>query len=790
MLKYFTSDLRRNIIKIFCLSTGLAIGLLLVAKVYFDIAFDTSLPDVERIYIATESAEQMGEYKEYRHTPGAIAPGLKRYVPQVEAATRITYSIFSDTKFATPDGRKFLVSSVRLADSCFFDVIKPGIIQGDPHEALAVEWKCMIPESLAKKIGSDVMGMRIVSSDIGENRELEIAGVYRDFPLNSSFDNGIIVSLATIPHITYDGREGWIGNDVYSSYVRINKNSTPDDTKPHISKMLTENIPEEILTEGKFNIGLTPLAGNHTSNPGVRSMNRMLSMLAIIILIGSSLNYLLVVIAQMQWRSKEMAIRKCYGTDNRHIFSMVIGENLLFMFISLAIAAVIVASLSSECEQLLGVKASVLLSSWKVWLIEISVCLALLCVTGVIPAWLYCKTPVSSAFRKNAHGKRLWKLSLLALEFAASVFLFCLLVLIGRQYCHISNADVGYDCDNLAMADIHRVPEEERLKLVEELRKLGNVEGVASAHQDFTSYAAGNSIYPRDDYMKQVNIADMYYANPGIFKVMGMDFIQGGPFEAFAGSNSHQVVVEKGFIDDIRKIQNFEGNHIVGRDFLITGHIDENGNNEFEVKGVIGDIRKNGFNIDDADLRSGVIFPTTDICRNLYVRFNNMTPAALEEARKVIDTLFPEEEIVLMPVKSRLDAINSPVLRFGMSVMISGIVIILITLTGLVGYAADEVNRRAKEIAIRKVNGMSVNRILRMFCTDILKIAVPAMIAGFAAALIVGKEWISQFTDQTSLSPLSMLAAVFIILLIVILVVTACCFGVVRANPVKYLREE
>lgn len=790
MLKYFTSDLRRNIIKIFCLSSGLAVGLLLVAKVYFDLAFDSSLPDVERIYIVTESIEQMGEYKEYQMTAGAIAPGLKRYVPQVEAATRITYNILADSKFTTPDGRKFLASSVCLADSCFFDVIKPGIIQGDPHEALAVEWKCMIPESLANRIGDEVMGMRIVFPDMGETRVLEVAGVYRDFPLNSSFDNSIFVSLATIPHISWDGRENWIGNDSYHSYVRINSNANTEDMKPHISKMLSDNIPAEILSEAKFNIGLTPLAGNHTSNPGVMSMNRMLSLLAIIILIGASLNYLLVVIAQMQWRAKEMAVRKCYGTDNRHIFSMVIGENLIFMLISLAIAAIIVASLSSECEQLLGVKASVLLSSWKVWIIEISICLALLCATGVIPAWLYCRTPVSNAFRKNIQGKRIWKLSLLAVEFAASAFLFCLLVLVGRQYYLISNADMGYDYDNLAMANIHRVPVEGRGKLVEQLRNLSNVEGVATADQDFTSYAAGNNIYPHDDNMKQVNIADMYYANPDIFKVMGMDFIQGGPFEAFTDSTLHQAVVEKGFINDLHKIQDFEGDRIVGRNFRITGHVDENDNNEFEVKGVIGEIKKNGFNIDDADLRSGVIFPTTTFRNNLYVRFNRMTPEALEQARKMIDTLFPDDEILLMPVKSRIDAINSPVLRFGMLVMISGIVIILITLTGLVGYTADEVNRRAKEIAIRKVNGMSVKRILRMFCTDALKIAVPAMIAGFAAALIVGKEWISQFTDQVSLSPLSMLAAVFMILVIIILVVTACCLGVIRANPVKYIHEE
>lgn len=81
MKRSFTYDFRRNLIKVFCLSTGLAIGLLLVAKVYFEQTYDSSLPDIDRICYVTESVEMSGEYREYNSTPGAVAPGLKRSVP-------------------------------------------------------------------------------------------------------------------------------------------------------------------------------------------------------------------------------------------------------------------------------------------------------------------------------------------------------------------------------------------------------------------------------------------------------------------------------------------------------------------------------------------------------------------------------------------------------------------------------------------------------------------------------------------------------------------------------------
>lgn len=74
MIRIFTSDLKRNITKTICLTLGLAIGFLLVAKVYFEQTYDAFLPDSERIYMVTESAVHNGEYMEYDGTPDAIAP--------------------------------------------------------------------------------------------------------------------------------------------------------------------------------------------------------------------------------------------------------------------------------------------------------------------------------------------------------------------------------------------------------------------------------------------------------------------------------------------------------------------------------------------------------------------------------------------------------------------------------------------------------------------------------------------------------------------------------------------
>lgn len=787
MFKFFTSDFRRNIIKVFCLAMGMAIGMLLVAKVYFEQTIDAFIDGSERIYMLMESIEMNGEYMEYDQTAGAIAPGVKRYAPMVESATRRTM-VFGEMTVLTPDGRSFTVPDLEMADSSFFTVIPRPIVAGNAAEALEVAWSCMIPRSLAEKIGGDVVGMRLVSPDFGMDRSVVVGGVYEDFNTNSTFENGIYMSLSTLPYISYDGRENWIGNDRYRSYARLMPGAKPEEVKPYIRRMLEENIDKEDLERSNYDIPIKPLLGYYTSMPGVQTMNWVIGILALIILASSALNYLLIVLAQMQWRAKEMAVRKCYGTSRRHIFGMVVGESLVFMLISLGMAAVIVASLAAECEQLLGAAASDMLANSKFWLIGLGICLLLLFITGVVPAWMYCHTPVTQAFRRHTGSRRTWKLAMLAVQFFASAFLFCLLVVVGRQYAHLNTTDIGYDYKNLATASLHRIDPSQRGKLVEELRHLSCVAGVSTAYQDYTGRASGNNVWT-DDYEKQVNIADCYEVNPDIFEVMGMEFVQGRPFDAVTDTVSRKIVVDERFIETYHKISGEEDNDIVGKTVKITEHSD-NGTVEFEIVGVVRELKRNGFNLDYADMRAAVIFPSSFNLVNLYVRFHDMNEASLAEVRSVIDSMFPGGDVTLVTVKSKIDAANQPIRRFGSSVMIAGIVIILITLIGLVGYAADEVRSRAKEIAVRKVNGMSVASILRMLCADVAKVAVPSLLVGGVGAYIVGKEWVSQFTEQAGMNLVPLLLTLVAILVVLMLVVIGASLSVARTNPIVYLRNE
>lgn len=776
--------MKKTVIKIICLGLGLAMGLLLIAKVYFEQTYDCFYPDADRIYKVKESFVMNGEYDEYQNTAGAIGPGVKEYTPQVEAATRYTY-LEGETTVETDDKRKYSVDAICLADSCLFDVLPREIIAGDYKQVLAVTDQCMIPRSLAEKIGGNVIGMRLNIPEQSEDAFCVVGGVYEDYPLNSTVPSAIFLSLKTIGKYMHDGTQNWIGNDRYSTFVRLAKGADAKMTTKYLDKMVREHVDKETLDMCNYKIMVKPLKDEHLSDQSAKTMIWIQTLLAAMLLLCAALNYLLIVFGQMVGRSKEMAIRKCYGTSPRGIIGMVLREGTVHLFLSLAVAGVLLYAFQGEVETLLGTSVTELLFNQGVMWLLAAVCLFILLITGVLPGWLYARIPVSTVFRKYNESRRVWKRSLLAVQFVAAGFLFCLLILTGRQYSLMVNDNPGYDCNNMLHVGLWGIPHEERTKAVTELKRLSCVKDVTSAYQGLLEWCSGDNVWEEGKEDKQFNIADMYGCNPNFFSVLGIPVIQGTTFFEHADSTDNQVMVDEVFVKEMKK--HFDWNDdVIGRSVIITGHGETNG--MFTICGVFRHIRLG--NICNEDPRGAAIFYTPYIMSNMYIRVSEASTETIAEVQKVIDKLFPTRDITVYNIKTELAGMYDTQRNFRDSVMIAGIVTIVIAFIGLIGYTADEVNRRRKEIAIRKVNGARVNEIVMLFIKDMLMISVPSLIVGGVAATIVGRKWLTQFSEQVSLAPWLSVACIAAIVAVLVAVVILNCRRIAMSNPVDYLKNE
>lgn len=132
----------------------------------------------------------------------------------------------------------------------------------------------------------------------------------------------------------------------------------------------------------------------------------------------------------------------------------------------------------------------------------------------------------------------------------------------------------------------------------------------------------------------------------------------------------------------------------------------------------------------------------------------------------------------------------NPVRVFRNATVVAGVVMFFIMLMGLLGYTADEVQRRSKEIAIRKVNGAEASSILSLLGRDVLWVAGPAVLVGVAASWYVNSLWMEMFSAQASMSAV----AYVLIGLIVLAVIMACVlwksWRIANENPVLSIKSE
>lgn len=773
---------RHNGIKILSLGVGLAVGLVLIAKVYFEQSYDDFFPDGDRIYQIQEMVERDGTLAEYGQVSGAIAPGMKEEIPEVEVATRFT-SIEDEAVFTTSDKKKYFANFV-LADSCLFDVFPRRILIGNAKEILSRPMYVMVSQEIADKIGGDVVG-KTFEVDEAPGRVLTIGGVFETIPENSHLDYDILVSMPSIGKFMWDGTHNWVGNDRYQGYVKLLPGVAPESIKPGIRRMQEKNQPLEEMKKAGVDLsyGLRPLSELHSGDSGVKRMMVLLSLLAFTLIFTATMNYILVVISSIVNRSKEVAVHKCYGATGRNIHSMVLSETLVHLLISLLLAVFLIFVFQGTVESLLDVSLGALFFS-EGSLLLVGICVVVFLATGLIPSYLFTRIPVASAFRSFRENRRLWKLILLFLQFVFTGFLVTLLVIIGKQYTFMVNDNPGYSYDKLAYCSLAGVDSTARQKVIDEVMRLPEVAKTSTFSQLLLGGVSGNNISLPGDDRELFNIADLYWVANGYLDLMEIPVVDGRSFTEDV-STSDEVMVSRSFVKKMELLVGWKDG-VIGKSILVTEHSDNN--QPFTICGVYEDFRVGSISAQDD--RPTVMFYGKKWNPYLMVKYHELTPDAMRNTQDVIKRLLPDKEIVLNAYRVEMVDQYSDSRKFRDAVLIGGIVTLLISLIGLIGYVNDELNRRRSELAIRKVNGATLREILTLFLREITWIALYALAIGGGIAYFTALKWQDQFAEKIPLAWYIFVGCGLSVLLVILSVACMNCWRAANENPVNCLKND
>ena len=786
------------LIKVLSLGIGLAVGIVLIAKVFFELSYDSFYKDIDRVYNINTWISMQGNEKDYGQVSGAVAVGFMEEVPGVESGTRTTF-VFNGDTYLDEDGNK-LSGTLVCADTCFFKVFDRPILAGDPVKALGKWGSVMVSRSFAEKMAdqvghdgnvtpdligglSSVIGKQIANEDM-DGLKLTIEGVFEDFPKNGSLDYDILLSMETYGK---QSTENWNGNDRYKGYVKLMPGVDPNTLADAIRKMQEAHQPlEQIEAQGStFRYFLKPFNKMHTSDPQIRQQVILLSIVAALLILISLLNYILIVISSLVKRSKEVGVRKCYGAEGKHIYVMLTQEASIHILLSLALAAVIIFAGRGIVENLLGVPFQTLLVPQSIVAIG-AVILFVLIISIVVPAELYQRIPVYAALKNYTENSRNWKLGLLGVQVLINVFLVVMMIIIGRQYLKVSHADTGYDYDNLYYISIFDGDRQAVTRAVRTLESLPEVSGVGAAYNLPFQGSNGDNVYLPDDDRELFNIADQYECSDGFYDLMGIEFMEGR-----APRDSSEIVVDEKFVKKIAEFADWSDG-AVGKQVFITGHDRSRGSERsyFTISGVyrsyiIGNLT--GVDQRPSALFYGEIGGMSSWMPHVLFK---MQPASMAKVKEALEKALEGREINIISYEEQMRAAYDDSKKMRNTMAIGSVFSLLIALLGLIGFIKDESLRRSKEMAVRKINGATTRDILGAFSIDIMKLSITAALIACISAFFVARRWLEQFAEKVSLNPLYFIGGALLVLFIVLGVVVLNCLRIARANPVESLKNE
>ena len=775
------------VIKVLSLGVGLAVGIVLIAKVFFELSYDSFYKNVDLVYRIQSTYVMNDEPGEYGQVSGGVTTGFMNEVPGVQYATRTTFR-FNKNIYLDEDKNK-LEAYLVCADTCFFKVFDRPILAGDPVKTLGKWDGVMVSHSFAKKLLrsadddiSSVIGKQICNEEVIPFK-MPIGGVYEDFPENGTLSFDILLSMENMP--TYS-TENWLGNDRYRGYVKLYPGVDPHSLKDAIRKMQEAHQPlVEYEAKGMtLAYSLKPFSSLHTSDPYVKTQIILLSVVAVLLILISLLNYILIVISSLVKRSKEVGVRKCYGAGSYHIYGLLSKESLLHIVLSLVIAGIIIFAGRDIIENLLGVPFETLLVTKSVIAISLLI-LFVLIVSIVVPAELYQRIPIYAALKNYTEHSRKWKLGLLGIQVLINVFLVVMLLIIARQYNMVTNSNPGYDYKNLYSFSMFDGDVSARARAVETLKSLPEVKGVAAVYNIPYDGPSGDLVYLPGDDRELFNFADQYESSEDFFDLMGIEFVDGRE-----PRDSSEVVVDETFVAKMSTFTDWSDGAI-GKQIFVTGHSHAmEGITPYTISGVYKKYLLG--NLLDPDTRPSAMFHGEIGSKNSWMPhiLFRVNPDSLDKVREALSKVLEGRDINLVSYEEEMRAAYASGKRMRNTMAIGALFSLFIALLGLIGFIKDESLRRSKEMAVRKINGATTRDILGVFAKDIMKLSVVMSILASVGALFVVRKWLEQFAEKVALSPIYFICGSVLVLLIVLGVVVLNCLHIAHSNPVDSLKNE
>ena len=752
-----------NLLKVVSLGLGLTMSILLFARVAFEQSYDTCFPDTDRLYQVWSQFTVKGEKLDWQQQNcGPVAGGILESFPeQVESATCTSRWMASSPLYY---GNTRFNETKIAADSLFFRTMGIEVLSGNPVKDLQQPNIVYLSETLAEKMfgGENPIG-KVVSYN--HERDLTVRGTYADLPDNTTVKADAVISLP--PSWAAEvANYSWRGGDSYLQYIRLKPGVDAETLNSRLGAMVDKYRPEEDKKFG-YTAKIAPLRDTYRGYDSVNRSKVILLVMGFSILFIAALNYALISISSLSRRAKAVGVQKCNGASSAGIFGMFLAETTLIIGLALVVMVFLLFAFQDFVEDTAATRLANLFTGNRLW-VPVGTVVLLFLIGGVLPGQLFARIPVTQVFHRYTEGKKGWKRPLLFVQFAGVAFICGVMWMVAAQYSYVMNKDMGFSPARVAVTSWIGINKEVGDQVKAQFLNMPYVE--AMTYSGTSTPVDGYSGTMVNNEAGQPLFSSRYDAWPEDYaNVMGMTLLEGR-----MPRTGGEVLVN----ETLAKMMHW-GDKVVGR------QLNDGSNNT--VVGLLKDFQIGGFYLEPMPfIGYYMYYPYGIFAFKLKEPFGDN----LLKLQQALADAFPGRTVDVYSLEAKVADLYNPVRVLRNAMMVAALVMFLVMLMGLLGYTADEVQRRSKEIAIRKVNGAEATGILELLGRDILWVAVPAVVVGVCASAYVNGLWMDIFSARVSTG-----WAVYVLVAIVNLLVILGCvlwrtWHIANENPVLSLKSE
>ena len=790
-------------INIVGLSVAIAVSTILGLGVHGALTADWNLRDDDRLFrVVTHEISASGHIQHPAYQREELAAELAAAFPEIAHTTRVI-----KTNILMTVGERHLEHSVVEVDPPFLQMFHYPLAAGNPTTALAGLDQVVISKRLAERMfGAEfkaypaLIGRQIVLHGNEGPEPYTISGVFADMPKKRSLDFDAAIRFE---NRTKYGMASYWGATA-STYIALQplaEREALEAKLPAFSRTFIAPVWErykgirwqddpnafQLKLQDARTIYLNP---QNQAYYGYENSVDLESILALVALIGviltvACLNVTTLALASSIGRSAEVGIRKALGASKPQIALQFLGERVLLAFFALIAGLFLVPLGLPAFNAHYGIDHWSGLSLGDLGLPIIvggGGLLALLVgiAAGSYPALIVARMqPASVVGKVGPRRKNRMTSVLLTLQYGMAVFLIFCTIAIRQQLAYVQSRDLGYAVDQVVVVKL-RGADPTRLgkRFKEAALSQPGVASVALVDREFSLGVSTNYIKRPDGERVSVYV---YAVDPDFFTTLGIDLASGRSFAAGRLADRTESVVVNQRLSEVFGW----GENAVGEFLPEYGAYGVS-----KTPAVIGVTPDFHFRSLREPIKPAVFHygPEASFERALVrLHGGNDALAGLEQRWAKVAPEQPFEYEFLDRAFARQYENEQAI---GRTVTLASVVAVLIACMGLFGHATIVLQRRTKEIGVRKVLGATVAEILACLSHDLAKMVALACLLAFPLAHFAVGQWLSQYAYQFGLGLTTYLLCGTLAFAIALIAVAYTGIRAARENPVNALRSE